>query len=106
EIIDAAANRAAMDSRRPDLGDAISERMLTFDVDERAAAPRRGSADRRSIDASHPPTVDRLLLLEYVEWSETSIVLDEGRSEQIDKELSPALEQAFKQMADAYRYVR
>ena len=106
EIIDAAANRAAMDSRRPDLGDAISERMLTFDVDERAAARRRGAADRRSIDASHPPTVDRLLLLESVEWSEASIVLDEGRSEQIDKELSPALEQAFKQMADAYRYVR
>jgi Zn-dependent protease with chaperone function len=106
DSIAAAANRAAVDSSRPSLADAIVERMRAYDGDQRAAARRRGAADERSIDASHPPTVDRLRLIESVEPSTAAIVLDDARSEQIDKELAPYLDRAFTRMGDRYRYVR
>jgi hypothetical protein len=80
--------------------------MDAFDADQRAAARRRGAGDRRSIDASHPPTTDRLLLLESVSPSEPAIRLDPDASRAIDKELAPYLDQAFRRLADAYRYVR
>jgi Zn-dependent protease with chaperone function len=106
DAVDAAANRAAVDPTRPDLGQAIAQRMDAFDADQRAAARRRGAGDRRSIDASHPPTTDRLLLLESVSPSEPAIRLDPDASRAIDKELAPYLDQAFRRLADAYRYVR
>lgn len=105
DLIDAAANRAAVDSRRPHLGEAIAERTRGYDVAQRAAERRRGASDERRTDASHPPTVDRLRLLESVAPASAAITLDEARHEQIDKELRPALDQALKRMADDYRYV-
>lgn len=105
DAVDAAANRAAVDPTRPDLGQAVAQRLEAFDADQRAAARRRGAGDRRSIDATHPPTVDRLRLVESVEPSAPAIVLDADRSRLIDKELAPYLDRAFKRLGDDYRFV-
>jgi len=106
DALDAAANRAAVDPTRPDLGEAIAQRVDALDAGQRAAARRRGAGDRRSIDATHPPTVDRLHLIESVDPSVAAVVVDPGRSRLIDKELAPYLDRAFKQLGDAYRFVR
>jgi len=106
EAVDVVANRAAVDPTRPDLGEAIATRMAGYDAEQRANARRRGESDRRSIDASHPPTVERLRLVESVEPSAAGIVLDLDRSRLIDKELAPYLQRKFKQMGERYRYVR
>lgn len=105
DLVDAAANRAAVDGARPHLGASIAERMRRYDTAQRAAERRRGATDRRRTDASHPPTVDRLRLLESVEASSAAVVLDQARSDRIDEELAPVLDQAFARMAEAYRYV-
>ncbi|WP_344044544.1 M48 family metallopeptidase [Nocardioides panacihumi] len=104
--VDAAANRAAVDPTRPALGESIAARVAAYDAGQREAARRRGASDGRSIDASHPPTVDRLRLIESVERSTAAVVLDPDRSRLIDKELAPHLEQAFKRLGDRYRFVR
>ncbi len=105
ESVEVVANRTAMDARRPDLREAIAERVAGYDAGQRAAARRAAAEDRRSIDATHPPTVDRLRLVESVERSLPAIVLDPARNRRIDQELAPALDEAFKRMGDAYRYV-
>jgi Zn-dependent protease with chaperone function len=106
DAIDAAANRAAVDPSRPDLGQAVAARIDAFDAAQRLAARRRGASDRRSVDASHPATVDRLRLVESVEPSPPAVVLDAERSRLIDEELAPSLDRAFKRLGDAYRFVR
>jgi Zn-dependent protease with chaperone function len=106
DAVDAAANRAAVDPTRPDLGETIAARVDAYDAEQRAAARRRGADDRRSIDATHPPTVDRLRLIESVEPSSAAVVLDPERSRTIDKELAAYLARAFEQLGDAYRFVR
>lgn len=105
EAIDVVSNRAAMDATRPPIGEAIIERVAAYDAGQRAANRRAAADDRRRIDARHPPTVDRLRLVESVEHSLPTIVLDPARSRRIDQELAPALDEAFKRLGDAYRYV-
>lgn len=105
DAVDVVANRAAMDPARPDIAEAITARMAAYDANQRAAARRAGAEDRRRTDASHPPTVDRLRLVESVEPSAAAVVLTAERSERIDRELAPVLEQAFKRVGDLYRYV-
>lgn len=106
DAVDVIANRAAVDPTRPDLGEAIATRMESYDAGQRAGARRLARDDRRSIDASHPPTVDRLRLIESVERMPSSIVLDLDRSRLIDKELAPYLSRMFKKLGERYRYVR
>lgn len=106
DAIDVAANRAAVDPTRPDLGNAIAARMDAYDDRQRAAARRGGEHDRRSIDASHPPTVDRIRLIESVQRSPAGLTLDADRSRLIDKELAPYLDRMFKRLGERYRYVR
>lgn len=105
EGLDVVANRAAMDADRPHLGEAIASRAAGYDAPQRAAARRRAASDLRSVDATHPPTVDRLRLLESVESSPAVVVLDAARNTRIDSELTESLDHAFKQLGDAYRYV-
>lgn len=105
DALDVVANRAAMDPARPSLGEAIAARTAAYDAAQRAAARRAGAEDRRRTDASHPPTVDRLRLVESVEPSAPGIVLGPERNDRIDQELAPVLERAFKRMGDDYRYV-
>ncbi|MDQ6526082.1 M48 family metalloprotease [Nocardioides sp. LHD-245] len=105
DSVGSAAQRAALDGRRPDLGEAIAARVATIDAEQRAAARRDAAEDRRSIDDSHPPTADRLRLIESVEPAPAGIVVDSARNGRIDRELAPGLQQAFKRLGDAYRYV-
>lgn len=105
DSLDVVTNRAAIDSARPDLGEAIRARVATYDARQRADARREAAADRRSIDASHPPTVDRIRVLESVDRSLPALVLDAARSRRIDEELRPYLDQAFRRLGDSYRYV-
>ncbi|WP_162251538.1 MULTISPECIES: M48 family metallopeptidase [unclassified Nocardioides] len=106
EGIDVIANRAAVDSTRPHLGDAIIARVAAYDASQRAAARRAAADDRRSVDNSHPPTVDRLRLVESVDPFTASIVLEAAQSRRIDRELAPALDRAFKRLGDSYRHVQ
>lgn len=105
EGLDVVLNRAAMDPGRPHLGTVIVERVASYDAAQRASNRRAAAEDRRSTDASHPPTVDRLRLVESVERSLPAIVLDPARSRRIDQELRPALDEAFRRLGDSYRYV-
>jgi Zn-dependent protease with chaperone function len=105
DSIESAAQRAALDGRRPDLGDAILARVAGIDAAQRAAARRVASEDRRSVDDSHPPTIDRLRLIESLEPAPAGIVLDAARDRAVAEELAPALAQAFKRLGDDYRYV-
>lgn len=105
DALDVVANRAAMDPARPDIAEAIAARAAAYDAGQRAAARRAGAEDRRRTDASHPPTIDRLRLVESVETSPAAVVLTAERSERIDRELAPVLEKAFKRLGDDYRYV-
>ena len=106
DAFDVAANRAALDASRPHLGDAIAARAAAYDLRQRTAARTEAADDLRRIDASHPPTVDRLELLERVDPSPPGLVLDSARSRRIDDELRPLLDAAFKRLGDGYRYVR
>jgi len=103
DALSVAANRAAIDASRPDLGAAIVARMAEYDAEQRAGTRKRAASDRRSVDATHPPTTDRLRLLESIEPSAAAIVLDQGRSRQIDRELALPFETAFRRLGDTYR---
>lgn len=105
ESLDVVANRAAMDRDRPHIGVSIADRVASYDAAQRAGNRRAAAEDERRTDASHPPTVDRLRLVESVERSIPAIVVDAARSRRIDQQLQPALDQAFKRLGDAYRYV-
>ncbi|KRB74091.1 hypothetical protein ASE01_19070 [Nocardioides sp. Root190] len=102
--IDVAANRAAI-ARDVDLATAIRERVTAFGAAQRASAREQGREDRRSIDATHPPTTDRLRLLESIEPSPAAVVLDGDRNRRIDAEISRHLEKAFRELGEHYRYV-
>jgi Zn-dependent protease with chaperone function len=105
DIAEVAANRAAVDPARPDLSAAISERMRTITDTERAWARTQGATERSSVDSTHPPTIDRIRLIESIPPSPPGLVLDDTRARAIDAELAPYLDRAFKELGDAYRYV-
>ncbi len=103
DVIDVAANRAAVDPARPDLAQEIRTRMAAVSPTARRALP--ASDDRSSVDRTHPRTVDRLRLQESLPAAAPAIALDASTWEAIDAELRPATESALKRMADSYRYV-
>lgn len=102
--LDVAANRAAI-AQDVDLHTAVGERIACYGPAQRTAARQQARSDRRSIDASHPPTIDRLHLVESVERSEPAVVVDAERNRRMDAELSRHLDAAFRRLGDDYRYV-
>ncbi len=103
DIIDVAANRAAVDARRPDLAVEIRAKIDGVSEAARRALPTKG--DESSVDRSHPRTVDRLRLQESLPAETPRFVLDEARWAAIDAELKPMTDASLKRMADGYRYV-
>lgn len=102
DLIDIAANRAAVDPRRPDLGTEIRTRIEGVDRAARRALPDAAGA---SVDRTHPRTADRLRLQESLPPASAQLVMDLPRRTAIDAELAPLLDAALKRMADHYRYV-
>jgi Zn-dependent protease with chaperone function len=103
DVIDVAANRAAVDPTHPDLETEIRTRIAGVGAAARRALPARGEDSR--VDRTHPRTVDRLRLQESLPPAPASVVLDPARWAAIDAELRPTMSAALKRMADGYRYV-
>ena len=103
EVVAVTANRAAVDPARPDLGVEIRNRIASLSPDARRSA--RVDNEKSRVDSTHPPTVERLRLLESLPPVRPAIEIDVRRMAAIDAELQPLLDKAFKRMADRYRYV-
>jgi len=103
DIIDVAANRAAVDARRPDLAVEIRAKIDGVSEAARRALPTKG--DESSVDRSHPRTEVRLRLQESLPEVPPRFVLDEARWAAIDAELRPMMDASLKRMADGYRYI-
>ncbi|GAA4713784.1 M48 family metallopeptidase [Nocardioides conyzicola] len=103
DLVDVAANRAAVDPARPHLGVEIRKRIAALSSDTRRAA--RVDKETSRVDRTHPPTVDRLRLVESLLPVQPAIEMDDRRMAAIDAELQPLLDRGFKRMADGYRYV-
>lgn len=103
DVIDVAANRAAVDPTHPDLATEIRTRIAGVGEAARRALPARGDESR--VDRTHPRTVERLRLQESLPRVTASVVLDADRWAAIDAEVRPMMDTALKRMADGYRYV-
>lgn len=97
--IETSANRAA--ARRADVAGAITERMAVFDADQRQAL-RGGDAAVALL--GHPPTLERLRLVESAERRQPAVVVGREHWAAIDKELSGAVAQQIRRLADDYLY--
>jgi Zn-dependent protease with chaperone function len=97
--VETSANRAV--SNRSDIAAAIAERMAAFDAGQRRAL-RNG--DAAAAVGNHPPTLERLRLVEAQPRVESGIRMSADRWAAIDEELSSALAKQLKRLADDYRY--
>jgi len=97
------ANRVAVTTDRPLLRPALEELRADFGSDRRAQARRNGAAEELRVDDTHPPTVDRLRLVESVERSHPAVVLDGARLDAIEAELADPLDRALASFADLFR---
>jgi Zn-dependent protease with chaperone function len=102
-IVDLTANRAAI--TRTDLRRAIRERMAAFDGAQRRAVRTGTEAADRRVDDSHPPTVERLRLVESVAPLEPAVPHSAERWARIDEEWQAAVSAQLEDLAGDYRYV-
>lgn len=102
DVVDVAANRAAVDPARPDVGVEIRTKVAALSPQARRSA--RATNETSRVDGSHPPTVTRLRLLESLPSAPGALEIDEARMAAIDAELKPLFDAAFKRMADRYRF--
>lgn len=103
DLIDVAANRAAIDPRRPDLELEIRTRIEGVSEAARRALPASG--EESSVDRTHPSTIDRLRLQESLPPAPPTITMDDDRVARIEAELRPMTAAALKRTADGYRHV-
>jgi len=96
-------NRTAVSPGRPPLAPAVVAYMERYDARARAAARRRGEGDRSSVDDTHPPTTERLRLVESVPRTSAAVVLDRARAARIEREWGPTVERMLTRLADSYR---
>jgi heat shock protein HtpX len=104
--LDVTANRVAIQPGRPPLGPALREYGESYDAAARAGARRRGDDQRSAIDDSHPPTTERLRLIESTEWVPAAVVLDDARAASLDREWASTTQRALDRLAERYRYRR
>lgn len=102
--IDVEANRAAV--TRTDVGEAIRSHMARYDDARRAAARRSGDAEASRIDSSHPPTMQRIRLVESLGTVTPGVVRSEAEWAAIDAEWQAPMSAQLKRLGDDYRYVR
>lgn len=97
------ANRVAVTTGRPPLQPALEAYMADYGPARRAHARAEGAARNARIDDSHPPTVERLRLIESVERTHPVVILDAERNLRIDDELATAVDRALASYADRFR---
>jgi hypothetical protein len=97
------ANRVAVTPGRPPLRPALLEYMAGYGPARRAHARSEGDLKDAGMGASHPPTVERLRLVESVERAHPAVVLDVDRNARVDDELEGALTRALASYADGFR---
>lgn len=98
--IETSANRAA--SNRDDVAAAIRARMTAFDASQRRAV-RNGAA---APIAGHPPTVERLQVLESAPRVAPVVRVGAERWAKIDHEMAAASARQLKRLVDELRYGR
>ena len=99
--IETAANRAV--STRTDIASAVRGRMAAFDAGQRRAL--RNGGDAPAI-ADHPPTLERLRLLESAPRTAPAVEVTSERWAAVDRETTDAVARELKRLADDYRYGR
>jgi len=102
EAVEVTMNRVAITDRRADLDAALRAWARTYDAVARRSERHYAEASRSRIDDSHPPTLERLRLVEST--AETPLVSRApSQWEAIDAELAPYLRTALGALADSYR---
>jgi len=102
--IEVVCDRAASARGEGSMRSEIAAHMATYDADARRRNRQRAAAERVRIDDSHPPTAERLRLVESVGAHPTAaVVLDADRAAQLDAELGKALDAELARYADIRR---
>lgn len=104
--LDIAANRAAVDPRRPRISESLREYAATYTYAERRRRRELPAAADASVDATHPPTLARIAAAELTAPRRAAVRLGGARSARIDDELRDVLEAATAALGESYRYVR
>lgn len=94
----------AMNRRLVDrMAAAREEYAARFDPERRAQARRSPTLAASRIDDSHPPTLERLRLVESVEPATPAVILDAERSAAVDSETERVVDLALRRFADRFR---
>jgi len=101
--IEVTVHRAAIN--REDLAVAIDEFRRGLTEERRAAARRTGDIEKSRIDDSHPPTMERIRLLESAEPVGPAVRRTEAEWEAIEAEWADAVTEQLGVLADLHRYV-
>lgn len=96
-------NRVSILPDRPPLAPAIADYMSGYDVAARAVARRRGDDSEARIDDTHPPTTERLRLVESVAHADAAVVLTPERQRALDREWARAVDAQLRRLSDRYR---
>lgn len=97
--VEVACSRSiAVSSTRP-LRLAIDQWSARYDASARQAAMRGAAADKSRIDDTHPPTIERIRLVEGVEPTQGVVRLDSERSRRIEQELAEPIDAQLQRLA-------
>lgn len=102
--VEVTGNAAAI--RREDLGSAIRSFGSEYDRERRAASRRRGDVDKSKIDDTHPPTMERIRLLESMAPLAPAVTRTEEEWTVIEAEWESTLSSQLAKLAERYRYRR
>lgn len=102
EAIDVAIRRGA--ARTSGIAAALSAFRTGFDAEERASARRRGDERSSRIDDSHPPTMERIRLLESMPAMPAGYVPDDAAWNAIDAEWAAPIGRQLKLVANEFRF--
>jgi len=102
--VEVAGSAAAV--RRESLGPAIIEFRAGYDADRRAASRRRGDVEKSRIDDTHPPTMQRIRLLESIEHLAPAVTRTDEEWAAIEAEWDPTLTSQLAKLGERYRYRR
>lgn len=101
--VEVVCNRVGINPARPPLRPALREHMASYDAAARSRQRAHANSETIRIDSSHPPTIERLRLVESVEHTSAAVVLDAARVARLDAEQAEQLDAALTRLADSYR---
>lgn len=102
DAVEVACNRVAIHPDRPPLRPVLDDLRTSYGTAERARRRAAELATNRAIDDTHPPTIDRIALIESVGAREPLVTLDEHRSARLDAELQKPVDEALTRLAASY----